>query len=67
MKSFTNLIQDVQKPGLCHRCGGCVTFCSAVNFGALELDPEGKPRYADMRISASNADFAIRYALKSTS
>jgi coenzyme F420 hydrogenase subunit beta len=47
MKSFTNLIHDVQKPGLCHRCGGCVTFCSAVNFGALELDPEGKPRYAD--------------------
>ena len=47
MKSFTNLIHDVQKPGLCHRCGGCVTFCSAVNFGALELDSEGKPRYAD--------------------
>ena len=47
MKSFTNLIQDVQKPGLCHRCGGCVTFCSAINYGALELDPEGKPRYAD--------------------
>ena len=47
MKSFTNLINDVQKPGLCHRCGGCVTFCSAVNFGALELDAEGKPRYAD--------------------
>ena len=47
MKSFTNLIQDVQKPGLCHRCGGCVTFCSAVNYGALELDSEGKPRYAD--------------------
>ncbi len=47
MKSFTDLIQDVQKPGLCHRCGGCVTFCSAVNFGALELDSEGRPRYAD--------------------
>lgn len=47
MKSFTNLIEDVQKPGLCHRCGGCVTFCSAVNFGALELDAEGQPRYAD--------------------
>jgi coenzyme F420 hydrogenase subunit beta len=47
MKSFTNLIQDVQKPGLCHRCGGCVTFCSAVNYSALELDSEGKPRYAD--------------------
>ena len=47
MKSFTDLIKDVQKPGLCHRCGGCVTFCSAVNYSALELDSEGKPRYAD--------------------
>jgi coenzyme F420 hydrogenase subunit beta len=47
MKTFTNLIEDVQKPGLCHRCGGCVTFCTAVNYGALELDREGKPRYAD--------------------
>jgi coenzyme F420 hydrogenase subunit beta len=48
MKTFFNLIQDVQKPGLCHRCGGCVTFCSAVNYGALELDAEGKPRYGEI-------------------
>ena len=47
MKTFTDLIQEVQKPGLCHRCGGCVTFCTAINYGALELDAEGKPRYAD--------------------
>lgn len=48
MKTFFNLVQEVQKPGLCHRCGGCVTFCTAVNYGALELDEDGKPRYADM-------------------
>ena len=47
MKTFSNLIEDVQKPGLCHRCGGCVTFCTAINYGALELDSEGRPRYAD--------------------
>ena len=47
MKTFTDLIKEVQKPRLCHRCGGCVTFCTAVNYGALELDSEGKPRYAD--------------------
>jgi coenzyme F420 hydrogenase subunit beta len=47
MKTFTDLINEVQKPGLCHRCGGCVTFCTAVNYGALELDAEGMPRYAD--------------------
>jgi len=48
MKTFANLIEEVQKPGLCHRCGGCVTFCSAVNYGALELDDNGQPRYKDV-------------------
>lgn len=48
MKTFFDLIQEVQKPGLCHRCGGCVTFCSAVNYGALEIDGEGKPRYGEI-------------------
>ena len=47
MKTFHDLIEDVQKPGICHRCGGCVTFCTAVNYGALELDSEGKPCYGD--------------------
>ena len=47
MKTFFNLIQEVQKPGLCHHCGGCVSFCTAVNYGALELDDDGKPRYKD--------------------
>ena len=48
METFFNLIQEVQKPGFCHRCGGCVTFCTAINFGALELDDDGKPRYGDI-------------------
>lgn len=48
MKTFFNLIQEVQKPGLCHHCGGCVTFCTAINYGALELDETGRPRYADI-------------------
>ncbi len=48
MKTFFNLIQEVQKPGLCHHCGACVSICSAVNYGALELDEEGKPRYKDI-------------------
>ncbi len=48
MKTFYDLVSDVQKPGLCHRCGGCVTFCTAVNYGALELDKDGKPRYKDI-------------------
>lgn len=48
MKTFFDLIQEIQKPGLCHRCGGCVTFCTAVNYGALELDDDGKPRFAEI-------------------
>lgn len=48
MKTFFDLIQRVQRPGLCHRCGGCVTFCTAVNYGALEMDEDGKPRYRDI-------------------
>jgi coenzyme F420 hydrogenase subunit beta len=48
MKTFFDLIQEVQKPGLCHRCGACVTFCTAINYGALELDADGKPRYGEI-------------------
>ncbi len=47
MKTFENLIREVQDPGLCHRCGGCVTFCTSVNYGALKLDAEGTPGFAD--------------------
>ena len=47
MKTFDNLIQEVIEPGLCHRCGACVAFCSSIEYGALELDTEGKPRYSD--------------------
>jgi coenzyme F420 hydrogenase subunit beta len=47
MKTFNDLIKEVQKPGLCHHCGGCVTFCTAINYGALELGPDGLPRYKD--------------------
>lgn len=48
MKTFFNLIQEVQKPGLCSRCGGCTTFCTAINYGALEINKEGKPVYQDI-------------------
>jgi coenzyme F420 hydrogenase subunit beta len=47
MKTFADLIEEVQKPGLCHHCGGCVTFCTAINYGALALEKDGSPRYQD--------------------
>ncbi len=45
--TFTNLIKEVQKTGLCSRCGACVSFCTAVNNGALCMDTAGRPVYAD--------------------
>lgn len=48
MKTFFNLVQEVQKPGLCSRCGGCATFCTAINYGALEIDKNGKPVYGNI-------------------
>jgi len=47
MKTFSNLIQEVLNPRLCHLCGGCVAFCTAINFGALEMGEDGRPIYKD--------------------
>ncbi len=48
MKTFFNLVQDVQKKGRCHRCGGCVAFCIAAKYDALELDDTGRPCYKEI-------------------
>ncbi|MCD4719453.1 MAG: Coenzyme F420 hydrogenase/dehydrogenase, beta subunit C-terminal domain [Desulfobacula sp.] len=47
-KTFSHLIQDVQEQGKCNHCGGCVTFCSAVNYGALDIDENGKPCFSNI-------------------
>jgi coenzyme F420 hydrogenase subunit beta len=47
VKSFVDLTKEVQMKGLCHRCGGCVTFCQAINYGALELGENGLPHFRD--------------------
>lgn len=47
MKTFKELVTEVLEKGRCHRCGGCVTFCEAINYGALEADGEGAPRFKD--------------------
>jgi len=47
LKTFRDLISEVQQPGLCHQCGGCVTFCSAMNYNALEFSETGRPRFRD--------------------
>jgi coenzyme F420 hydrogenase subunit beta len=43
VKDFRDLKVEVQDRGICGKCGGCVSFCSAGEFNALELDREGKP------------------------
>ena len=45
MKTFFDLKQEVQVTGKCHGCGGCVTFCTAVNYGAIEIGENNIPRY----------------------
>jgi len=47
VKSFHDLVEEVQEPGFCGRCGGCVSFCSADNLGALKVDADGMPGFAD--------------------
>ncbi len=47
-KTFLNLIQDVLELGECHQCGGCVAFCSAMNYGALAMDDNGLPFYKNI-------------------
>ena len=38
---------EVQERGICGKCGGCVSFCSAGEFNALTVDAGGAPRFAD--------------------
>lgn len=47
MKKFQDLEEEVQKTGLCRHCGGCVNFCTAINYGALDFDKNGIPFMKD--------------------
>jgi len=47
VKTFRDLIVEVHERGLCGQCGGCVSFCSAGEFNALMLGPDGTPQFAD--------------------
>ncbi len=44
VKSFEDLRQEVIGRGLCGRCGGCASFCSADEMNALEFDRTDGPR-----------------------
>ena len=45
VKSFKDLIKEVVETGICGKCGGCVSFCSAGELDALEMGENELPRY----------------------
>jgi coenzyme F420 hydrogenase subunit beta len=47
IKTFHNLRREVQELNFCGKCGGCVSFCSADNLGALGVDEAGMPVLID--------------------
>ena len=46
-KTFDDLIKEIHEPGLCGECGGCVSFCSAGEIGAIEMSKSGPPKYSN--------------------
>ena len=51
IKTFHDLQAEVISRGLCGKCGGCVSFCSAGTLNALQMGgqgpDEGLPQFAD--------------------
>lgn len=47
IKSFTDLTTEVVETGICGKCGGCVSFCTAGELNALEMAKSGLPKYAN--------------------
>ena len=47
IKTFHDLMIEVQQRNFCGKCGGCFSFCSADNLGALEVGSDGMPRFAN--------------------
>jgi coenzyme F420 hydrogenase subunit beta len=47
IKSFQDLVAEVQAKGICGKCGGCLAFCSAGEFNALAAGNDGTPVMVD--------------------
>jgi coenzyme F420 hydrogenase subunit beta len=45
IKTFADLAKEVVERGICGKCGGCVSFCSAGELNALEMGKNEVPRY----------------------
>jgi coenzyme F420 hydrogenase subunit beta len=47
IKVFSDLQQEVIAKGLCRKCGGCYSFCSAGELNAIQIGPDELPTYSD--------------------
>jgi len=47
IKTFRDLNSEVVGRGICGKCGGCLSFCSAGELNALEMGENELPRYID--------------------
>ncbi len=47
IKGFGDLLLEVQGRGICGRCGGCVSFCSAGEFNAITMGEDAMPKWVD--------------------
>lgn len=45
IKTFKDLTKEVVERGICGKCGGCISFCSAGELNALEMGENDLPRY----------------------
>lgn len=46
VKSFQDLIEEVHEKGICQECGGCVSFCSSVDYNVIGFkEPYSPPVY----------------------
>ncbi|UCG36094.1 MAG: Coenzyme F420 hydrogenase/dehydrogenase, beta subunit C-terminal domain [Candidatus Bathyarchaeota archaeon] len=45
VKSFKDLSLEVVEAGICGKCGGCVSFCSAGELNALRMGKNELPQY----------------------
>lgn len=45
IKTFKDLTKEVIERGICGKCGGCISFCSAGELNALEMGENDLPRY----------------------
>jgi coenzyme F420 hydrogenase subunit beta len=47
IKIFKDLTREVVERGICGKCGGCVSFCSAGELNALKMGKNELPQYID--------------------